>query len=56
VQEFQVDTLWFEHLKGMYKEDTDLKESYEACKNPLMGDISQWMEYLIQKESSIVED
>jgi hypothetical protein len=30
VQEFQVDTLGFEHLKEMYKEDAYFKEAYEA--------------------------
>jgi hypothetical protein len=48
VQEFQVETLGFEHLKKMYKEDADVKEAYEACKNPLLGDRSPWTEYLIQ--------
>jgi hypothetical protein len=48
VQEFQVETLGFEHLKEMYKEDADFKEAYEACKNPLLGDRSPWTEYLIQ--------
>jgi hypothetical protein len=48
MQEFQVETLGFEHLKEMYREDTNFKEAYEACENPLLRDISQWIEYLIQ--------
>jgi hypothetical protein len=43
-----VETLGFEHLKEMYKEDADFKEAYEACKNPLLGDRSPWTGYLIQ--------
>jgi hypothetical protein len=32
----------------MYREDPYFKEAYEACKNPLLGDISPWKKYLIQ--------
>jgi hypothetical protein len=42
LQEFQVRTLGFEHLKYMYYDDTDFKEAYEACANHVLRDISQW--------------
>jgi hypothetical protein len=43
-----VETLGFEHLKEMYQEDSNFKESYEPCENPLLRDRNQWMEYLIK--------
>jgi hypothetical protein len=48
IDEFPVNTLGFEHLKEMYQEYPDFKEAYEACENPLLGDISPWKKYLIQ--------
>jgi hypothetical protein len=48
LQEFQVKTLGFEHLKEMYCDDPDFKEAYEACENIVLRDRSQWTEYLIQ--------
>ena len=40
LQEFQVKTLGFEHLKDMYCDDPDFKEAYEACENPVLRDKS----------------
>jgi hypothetical protein len=48
MKEFQVETLGFEKLKGMYCEDPDFKESYEEFENHLLRDVSQWIVYLIQ--------
>jgi hypothetical protein len=48
LQEFQVKTLVFDHLKEMYHSDLDFGEAYEACVNPVLGDRSQWAKYLIQ--------
>jgi hypothetical protein len=44
-----VKTLRFEHLKDMYCDDPDFKEAYEACSNSMLGDRSQWIEYMIQE-------
>jgi hypothetical protein len=49
LQEFQVKTLGFEHLKDMHCDDPYFKEAYEACENPVLGDRSQWTEYMIQE-------
>jgi hypothetical protein len=34
LQEFQIKTLGFDHLKEMYHSDPDFGEAYEACANP----------------------
>ena len=47
LQEFCVKTLGFDSLKEMYKDDSDFKDTYEACENLVLRDISQWIEYLI---------
>jgi hypothetical protein len=39
LQEFQVETLKFQHLKEMYQEDPDFKEAYESCENHFLSDI-----------------
>jgi hypothetical protein len=49
LQEFQVKTLGFEHLKEMYSDDPNFKEAYEACANPVLRDRSQWAECMIQE-------
>jgi hypothetical protein len=47
LQEFRVKTLGFNILKDMYRDDSDFKDAYEACENPVLRDRSQWIEYLI---------
>jgi hypothetical protein len=47
MQEFRVKTLGFDNLKEMYRDDPDFKEAYEASKNPILRDRSQWTEYMI---------
>jgi hypothetical protein len=49
LQEFQVKTLGFEHLKNMYCDDTDFKEAYKACENHVLRDNNQWTEYMVQE-------
>jgi hypothetical protein len=48
MQEFRVKTLGFDNLKEMYRDDPDFKEAYEASENPILKEISQWTEYMIQ--------
>jgi hypothetical protein len=48
LQEFRGKTLGFDILKEMYRDDSDFKDTYEACENPILRDRSQWIEYLIQ--------
>jgi hypothetical protein len=40
MQEFQVKTLGFEHLKDRYCDDTDFKEAYEQCTSLVLRDQS----------------
>jgi hypothetical protein len=49
LQEFQVETLGFEHLKDMYCDDADFKEAYEACTRSILRDRSHWTEYMVQE-------
>jgi hypothetical protein len=49
LQEFQVETLGFEHFKDMYCDDTDFKETCKACTSPVLGDRSQWTKYMVQE-------
>jgi hypothetical protein len=40
MEELQVKTLGFDHLKEMYHNDPDFRETYEACVNHFLRDIS----------------
>jgi hypothetical protein len=48
MREFRVKNLGFDNLKEMYRDDPNFKEAYEASENPILRDISQWTEYMIQ--------
>ena len=41
MQEFQVKTLGFEHLKEMYCDDPNFKDANEACANHVLRDKSK---------------
>jgi hypothetical protein len=48
-KEFKIKTLGFDDLRDMYRDDPNFKEAYEASKNPILRDIRQWIEYMIQE-------
>eukprot|EP00253_Pinus_taeda_P034942 PITA_34942 len=50
LQESIVQVLGFEHLRDLYKTDTDFREAYEACQNPLIRGNSPWLDYNIQEK------
>eukprot|EP00253_Pinus_taeda_P030585 PITA_30585 len=45
-----VQVLGFEHLRDLYKKDTDFREAYEACQNPLIRGNSPWLDYNIHEK------
>jgi hypothetical protein len=49
LQKFRVKTSGFDDLRDMYRDDLVFKEVYEAAKNPILRDRSQWAEYMIQE-------
>jgi len=49
LQESTMQVLGFEHLKELYPTDTDFKEAYEACQNPLLRNSSMWLDYNVQE-------
>ena len=42
-----VSILVFGHLKDMYKDDPNFKESYEACDNLVSRDKTPWTKYML---------
>lgn len=36
LQESTIQVLGFEHLRDLYQMDTDFREAYDACQNPLV--------------------
>ena len=47
LQEFQVNTLGFDGLKEMYRDDAYFKDVYAACENPVSSNRSQWLYYTL---------
>jgi hypothetical protein len=47
LQEFQVNTLGFDGLKEMYQDDAYFKDVYAPCGNRIVGNISQWLDYML---------
>jgi hypothetical protein len=49
LQEFKVNTLGFDELIAMYKEDAYFQDIYAACENPVSNNRSQWLDYMLQE-------
>ena len=49
MQEVKVNTLGFEILIAMYKEDVDFKDIYASCENQVTHNRSQWLDYMLQE-------
>lgn len=45
-----MQVLRFENLQDLYQMDTNFKEAYEACQNPLVRDNSPWVDYNLQEK------
>ncbi len=50
LQESTMKVLGCEHLRDLYQTDTDFKQAYEACRNPLVRDNSPWLDYNLHEK------
>ena len=48
LQESQIQVLGFDFLKELCETDSDFKEAFEACKNPVLMDRNKWFVYFLQ--------
>ena len=49
LQDLKVNTLGFENLVNMYKEDEGFKDVYAACENRVSYNRSPWLDYMLQE-------
>lgn len=47
LHEFQINTLGFDEMKEMYKEDVDFKDAYVACKKLVSGVRTPWLSFML---------
>eukprot|EP00253_Pinus_taeda_P024483 PITA_24483 len=43
------EVMGFEHLTDLYQADSDFKEAFEACQNPVLRNRSPWLDYNMQE-------
>ena len=49
MKEVKINTLGFENLIAMYKDDVDFKYIYASFENPVTHNINQWLDYMLQE-------
>ena len=49
LEEIKINSLGFESLINMYKEDVDLKDIYESCEIQVSHNRNQWLDYMLQE-------
>jgi len=44
-----MQVIGFEHLKDLYRNDTNFKEAFEASQNPMLRNTSPWLDYNLKE-------